>query len=112
MGYRSANSLSVVKSSQRARARSHIPKLPRSNVSLLLSVSSTSVTESHSSVARPRLKRMRLYVFHDSQRSCTFESLTIFFVQNEYAQILAKRVTEEKSKRVELRKRRASSMKK
>ena len=55
---------------------------------------------------------MRLYVFHDSQRSCTFESLTIFFVQNEYAQILAKRVTEEKSKRVELRKRRASSMKK
>ncbi|MCJ1297448.1 40S ribosomal protein S6 [Hypocenomyce scalaris] len=31
---------------------------------------------------------------------------------NEYAQILAKRVNEEKSKRVELRKRRASSMKK
>lgn len=79
MIYRSASSLSVVKSNQRARARSHTPKLPRSSVSLLLSVSSTSVTGSHSSVAKLRLPRMLLYVFHYTQRSPTFVSLTVVF---------------------------------
>lgn len=38
--------------------------------------------------------------------------LTQFLWQSEYAQVLAKRVNEEKAKRSELRKRRASSMKK
>ena len=43
--YRSANLLSAVKSSRKVKARSHTPKPPRSNVSLLLNVSSTSVTD-------------------------------------------------------------------
>ena len=79
VGYRSASSLSVVKSSPRARARSHTPKLPRFSVSLLLNVSNTSVIGSHSSVARLRHPRMLLYVFHFTQHSRTFVSLTVVF---------------------------------
>ena len=43
LAFRSANSLSGVKFNRRAKARSHIPKLPASNVLLLLSVYNTSV---------------------------------------------------------------------
>lgn len=50
--------------------------------------------------------------FHHTHNSHTFQLTNFEIFQNEYASILAKRVTEEKSKRVELRKRRASSMKK
>jgi hypothetical protein len=39
-------------------------------------------------------------------------SLKLTYLQNEYAAILAKRVTEAKSARADLRKRRASSMRK
>ncbi len=66
--HRFANSSSVVRSSPRAKARNRTPKLPRSNVSLPPNVSSTSVTESHSSVVMPKLPKMLPYVllYHPS----------------------------------------------
>jgi len=60
--HRSANSLSAVKSSPKAKARNHTPKPPRSNVSSLPSVSSTSVTVLPSSVDKLSVSRMLLYV--------------------------------------------------
>lgn len=56
---RSASTLSDERSSLRARARSLTPRLPRSRDWLPPSVSSTSVTVSLSSAARPRRSRMR-----------------------------------------------------
>ena len=44
--------------------------------------------------------------------ACRFLITDYFTIQNEYAAILSKRVNEEKAKRSETRKRRASSMKK
>ena len=53
---------------------------------------------------------MLLYVY---SAMCTdSESLLIIYLQNEYAQILAKRVAEAKAQKTEIRKRRASSMRK
>lgn len=60
--YRSANSLSAVKSSQRRRARSHTPKPHVSSVSLHPNVYNTSVTCRHSSAADMRHRRRQLYV--------------------------------------------------
>jgi hypothetical protein len=108
--YRSGSTLSVARSSPRVRARSLTPRLPRSSVWLPPSVSSTSATGSPSSAARPRRSRMRPYVYPQpaSPRGSPTDSL----LQNEYAQILAKRVAEAKSLKADLRKRRASSMRK
>merc|ERR1711964_341382 len=56
----SASSLSVVRFSQRVRARSHTPRHQRSNVWLLLNVCNTSATASHSSAATLSAPRMLL----------------------------------------------------
>ncbi len=55
---RSANSSSAAKSNPRAKAKKPTPRHPVSNVSSLLSVSSTSVTEWLSSAARRNPPRM------------------------------------------------------
>jgi hypothetical protein len=60
MKFRSANLLFVVKSSLRVRARSHIPRRPRSSDWLLPNVSNTSVTASRSSAAMLSEQRMLL----------------------------------------------------
>lgn len=60
--HRSGSLLSAAKSSPKAKARNHTPKPPRSNVSSPPSVSSTNVTVLHSSVVKPSVSRMLLYV--------------------------------------------------
>jgi len=87
---------------------SHTPRPLASSASLLLNVSSTSATGSHSSAAKPRLPRTLPYVY------CQYTTLdhTLTHIQNEYAEILHKRVGEAKAKEADLRKRRASSMRK
>ena len=101
VAYRSANSSSVVKSSPKAKARNHTPRLPASSVSLLLNVSNISVTAWLLSVVKLRHLRMLRYVYFSEigERACGL----ITVLQNEYAQILAKRVNEEKAKKTELR---------
>ena len=101
VSYRSASSSSVVKSSPKAKARNHTPRPPASSVSSLLNVSNTSVTAWLLSVVKLRLPRMLRYVYI---YRCSWEGLgLIMALQNEYAQILAKRVNEEKAKKTELR---------
>lgn len=63
MACRSANSSFVVKSSQRAKARNHTPRLPASSVSSLLSVSNISVIAWLLSVVKPKPQRMLRYVY-------------------------------------------------
>lgn len=60
---RSASSSSVVKSSPRAKARNHTPRLPASSVWSLLNVSNISVTAWLLSVVKLRPLRMRRYVY-------------------------------------------------
>ena len=109
LSYRSANSLSVVKFSPKAKARNHTQRLPASSVSSLLSVSNINVTAWLLSVVKLRLPRMLRYAYI---YRCSWEGLgLIMALQNEYAQILAKRVNEEKAKKTELRSELAASTK-
>lgn len=59
---RSANSLSVAKSSPRGKARNHTPKPPRSNVSSLLNAFNINATGLLSSVVVPNQPKMPRYV--------------------------------------------------
>lgn len=65
---------------------------------------------------RIALKRRQAEKVKEAAVSCAMLHLTMInlltAIQNEYAQVLHKRVNEEKSKQAELRKRRASSMRK
>ena len=90
-----------MKFSPKAKARNHIPRLPASSVLLLLNVSNISVTAWLLSVVKLRPPRMLRYVYFSGigERMCGLITL----LQNEYAQILAKRVNEEKAKKTELR---------
>lgn len=106
--YRFANSSFAAKSHQKAKARSHTQKPLESSAWSLLNVSNTSATEWLSSVVKLKLQRMLRYVLLLLRLEPSV--FTNAILQNEYASILAKRVNEEKNKRTELRKRRASSM--
>jgi len=100
-----------VRSSLRARARSLTPRLLVSSVWSLPSACSTSVTASRSSAASRRRSRRRRYV----SSLLSYEVLQkprLTKIQAEYAQILAKRVAEAKAQKADLRKRRASSLRK
>ena len=109
--HRFANSSSAAKSHPKAKARSHTQKPLESSDWSLPNVSNTSATEWLSSVVKLKLQRTLRYALplHDLELQCL---LTNTILQNEYASILAKRVNEEKTKKSELRKRRASSMRK
>ena len=101
VSYRSANSSFVVRFSPKAKARNHTPRLRASSVSLLPNVSNTNVTAWLLNVVKLRPLRMLRYVCFliMGERACVL----IMVLQNEYAQILAKRVNEEKAKKTELR---------
>ena len=109
-GFRFANSSSAAKSNQRVRARSHTQKPRESNVSSPLNVFSISATEWLSSAAKLNPQKKPPYAL--SYPKLLITPYTNITSQNEYAAILAKRVNEEKAKKTELRKRRASSMRK
>jgi len=89
--FRSANMLSDVRSSPRARERSHTPRPSR--IQRLVTPQ------------RLQHKRHRVALKRRQAEKVKDEA-------NEYAQILAKRVAEVKAQKADLRKRRASSMRK